>query len=246
MNTPEIKVTEDYQLFKAITGNRLVNKNKIEKIALDIQSGLNMLPYCPIVVYKNEDYLNVVDGQHRLKAAILCEQPIYYVECDKLELNKIARINSRSDKWKNSDFIQCYIQLGLEDYVVLHDFISEYKINYSSSVSMLMLKEVREGGGTKSMESFRDGEFVVNYLDWSKSLADKTLEIFGRYKFWNDRGLLGAVNKLIIANKCDFEVLKDKIKAAPNLMEKKSNYKEYLYLIEKVYNYKNSKRVTLF
>ncbi len=246
METPKIKSSSNYSDFNTILGNRIVNQKKVEKIATDNKNGLNMLPYCPIVVYRNKNKFKIVDGQHRFNAAMICGLPIYYVECDQLDLALIARINSRSDKWKNSDFLECYIQLGVKDYVTLHEFIKQNKIVYSSSVSMLMYKEIREGGNNNSMESFRNGEFVVNHLEWSSSIADKALEVFGRYKFWNDRGLLGAVNKLIDSGKCDFEVLKSKIKSAPNIMEKKANVKEYLYLIEKLYNHNNSKRVTLF
>jgi hypothetical protein len=174
------------------------------------------------------------------------KNPIYFVECGKLDLARIASINSRSDKWKNSDFLKCYIELGNQNYRVLADFIDEFKINYSTSISMLMAKAIAEGGRGNTMESFRDGKFEVHYLEWAKNIANKALEVFGRYKFWNDRGLLGATEKLITEGKCDFEVLKGKIKSAPNLMEKKSNAKEYLYLIERVYNYKNQKRVALF
>lgn len=246
MKAPTIKTSSNYDEFGTILGNRIINTKKVEKIVNDITSGLNMLPYCPILVYSNNGLLKIVDGQHRFKAAVASKNLIYYVECNELDLSKIARMNSRSDKWKNSDFLECYMQLGLKDYVILSEFIDEYKIVYSVAVSMLMNKRVQEGGSSNSMDDFRNGEFKVNYLEWSKALADKSLEVFGRYKFWNHRGLLCSVNELMKSENCDFEVLKAKIKSAPNLMEKKSNLKEYLYLIEKVYNYNNTKRVTLF
>ena len=46
--------------------------------------------------------------------------------------------------------------------------------------------------------------------------------------------------------KCDFNTLRRKIKEAPNEMNKNSAKKDYMYNVERVYNYKNQNRVSLF
>ena len=109
----EIQKTKNYKAFDTILGNRVVNKKKVADLVHDIQNGLNLLPYCPIVVYRQGETLKIVDGQHRFEASKKLGSPVHYVECEELDLKKIARLNSRSDKWKNKDFLDCYIRLGV-------------------------------------------------------------------------------------------------------------------------------------
>lgn len=242
---PKINTSTEYNLFSTILGNRLVSQKKTDNIVSDIKKGLNLLPFCPILVFEKEGQFKIVDGQHRFNAAKKLELPVYYILCEEMDLKYIAQLNSRSDKWKNSDFLECYIQLGIKDYEVLLDFIKEYKLIYSAAVDLLM-SGVPRGGGVENMEKFRNGAFKVNFFEESKQIVELTAEIFDRYVFYNDRCLIGAVQELQKAGVCDFEHLKTKISEAPNIMDKKSSIKEYKYLIEQVYNFKNTKRIALF
>lgn len=240
----EIKSTSNYELFETITGNRVVNNKKIEKLTEDVQNGLNLLPYCPIVVYKEGDIFKIVDGQHRFETAKVVESPVYFVECEKLSLLQIARLNSRSDKWSNKDFLSCYIKLGIEDYKILQDFMNEYETIYSASIDLLMYGNINRK--TNSMQEFRDGEFKVNFLKLAKEVTALTIDIFERYKFRTDRRLIAAVQQLKEKGLCDFEILKQKISAAPMLMDQQGSTKEYIYNIERVYNHNNQKRIIIF
>ncbi len=46
----KIQESTNYENFVSVTGNRQVNQKKIQRIVDDIESGFNMLPYCPIIV----------------------------------------------------------------------------------------------------------------------------------------------------------------------------------------------------
>ena len=240
----QIQSTTNYKLFKTITGNRIVNKKKIERLTEDIQKGLNLLPFCPIVVYKEGEYLLIVDGQHRFETSKTIKSPVYYVECEKLSLLQIARLNSRSDKWSNKDFLSCYIKLGIEDYEALGDFMREFEMIYSASIDLLMYGTVDRK--ENSMQQFRDGEFKVNFLGKAEKITSLTRDVFDRYKFRNDRRLIHAMLKIKEKGICDFEVLKQKISATPMLMDQQNSAKEYIYNIERVYNHNNQKRIVIF
>lgn len=240
----EIQSTTDYSLFSVINGNRVISKKKVTKLECDITDGLNLLPYCPIIVYRDKDKLCIVDGQHRFEVSKLLNSPVYYVICDALNLRQIARLNSRSDKWSNRDFMKCYINLGVEDYKILEAFMSEYGIIYSAAIDLLMYGSSAKK--TASMEKFRDGEFKVNFLEEAEEVVKLTKYVFGRYVFSTDRNLIQAMEQLKKVGKCDFEVLKQKIAAAPMLMDQQSSPKEYVYNIERVYNHNNQKRQIIF
>lgn len=238
----EIYTSKDYDRFSPITGNRIINQKKVDKLVEDIQAGLNLLPYCPIIVYEDGEELKIVDGQHRFTTSEALDLPVYYVVCEELNLRQIARMNSRSDKWRNKDFLMCYIRLGISDYEKLLEFINEYEIIYSAAIDLLMYGKMKKG----KMDVFRDGEFKVNFWDEACEITALTRDVFDRYKFRNDRNLIQAMQEIKEKGLCDFNTLAQKIKAAPMLMDKQGSPKEYIYNIERVYNHNNQKRVVIF
>lgn len=244
----EILQSTEYHRFRTITGNRNVSGKKVDNIIADIKAGLNLLPYCPIIIFMNENddhYFNIIDGQHRFEVSKKLGEPVYYVKSEKLDLRQIARMNSRSDKWTNRNFLDCYVNIGIKDYVVLRDFIKTHHIVYSAAVSFLMLGKI-SGGGTDIMDTFRNGEFKVEHLQTATEIVELTSSLFDKYMFSTDRNLIAAVHELKKVGKCDWNTLRRKIKAAPNEMSKQDSRKEYIYNIERVYNHNNSKRVTIF
>ncbi|OIQ22022.1 MAG: hypothetical protein BM557_01190 [Flavobacterium sp. MedPE-SWcel] len=236
--------TNDYSIFSSITGNRNISVLKINKLVKDINSGFNMLPYCPIIVSKTtDDKFSIIDGQHRFEASKETGNPIYYVICDTLSLNKIALLNSRGDKWKPSDFLNCYIKIGIPDYIKLKSITDKYKVSIKVAVDLLMFNKANTG---KPSDAFQSGEFKCKYLEETEHLLDLSISLFGRYVFTMDRHLLAAIQKLIASGKCDFDILSKKIGLKPVNMNKNADTKSYLRNIEDIYNYKNSKRQVLY
>lgn len=237
----EILQTKDYSLFSTINGNRNINRKKVEQLTDDVKSGFNMLPYCPIIVKEIDGLLRIIDGQHRFETSVACEEPVYYLIKNDFTLQQIARLNSRGQKWTINDFLNCYSRLGIQDYVVLGEISREFKISISTISGLLMKNNVK----VKCKEEFESGEFKANHIESTKDLLRLTDELFGQYRFSKDRYLIGAVQAILNAGKCDFEVLKDKIKQNPNGMDKQGDLKNYIYNIERVYNYKNRDRQTI-
>lgn len=242
-----IKQTKDYKKFRTIIGNRYISEKRVNNIIADIKAGLNLLPYCPIIVYVNNENkasFCIIDGQHRYEVSKRLKQPVYYIESGELNLLQIAKINSRAEKWTKKNFLDCYVNLGLEDYIILKDFIKKYNIVYSTAVSFLMEGRITGGGG--SMEKFRNGKFKVNYLDMAEKVVSLTIDLFSIYVFSRDRYLIAAIHEIINKGNCDFDILKKKIKAATNEMDKQYSKKDYLLNIERLYNYGNKNRVAIY
>jgi hypothetical protein len=237
----KILQTKDYSLFSTINGNRNINRKKVEQLTDDVKSGFNMLPYCPIIVKEIDGLLRIIDGQHRFETSVACEEPVYYLIKNDFTLQQIARLNSRGQKWTINDFLNCCSRLGIQDYVVLGEISREFKISISTISGLLMKNNVK----VKCKEEFESGEFKANHIESTKDLLRLTDELFGQYRFSKDRYLIGAVQAILNAGKCDFEVLKDKIKQNPNGMDKQGDLKNYIYNIERVYNYKNRDRQTI-
>ena len=72
---PIIQRTTTLDKFKLKKGNRFINEAHV-KALIDSIKKHNLLHLQPIIVDTN---MNVIDGQHRLKAAERLQVPIYYV-----------------------------------------------------------------------------------------------------------------------------------------------------------------------
>jgi len=240
----QIQETKDYHKFASILGNRNLNMNKIDKICTDVAGGFNMLPYYPVIVYQEKELYKIIDGQHRFEVSKRTENPVYFIVCQNISLKQIAILNSRGEKWKASDFLNCYIKLGIEDYKDVKTLMNQYQVNIKLAVDLLYA--FKHHGGAPTSELFQDGNFRTNHLKETVELLELVKSIFSRYKFCFDRYLVGAVLKLQQVGKCDFEELKQKINQSPMMMDKQSDLKGYLNNIERVYNFKNSIRKTIF
>ena len=112
-----VYVTGEYGRFKLILGNRRLNEEKISRIIKEITTGNDMLRYYPIQVSEHGEKLEIIDGQHRFHICKKLKVPVYYivVKEDK-SLPDIAKINSNTEKWKATDFINCYLEQKNKDY----------------------------------------------------------------------------------------------------------------------------------
>lgn len=240
----EILQTKDYSLFSTINGNRNLSQAKINNIVADIDQGLNLLPYCPIIVYKKGDAMHIVDGQHRFQVSKEIKSPVHYVVCQEIALKDIAKLNSRSEKWKIGDFLNCYIKLGIQDYITLKEFMTQFRVNISTAMGFLQDYSIMHR--SERTEKFKNGQFQINHLEKATALMTLSHSLFDRYVFYNDRNLIEAVNRIQKKDLCDFDVLRDKIKKWPMGMEKQANPMDYVYNIERVYNYNNQHRKVIY
>lgn len=242
-NTQQIQQSYDYDRFTHIIGNRKLNQKKIAQIIKDIENGLNLLPYYPILVFAENENLPVIDGQHRLEVSKQTASPVYFIEANQLNLKQIASLNSRQEKWTQSDFLRCYINVGIEDYKTLANFTKEHSIKLGVALEFLMTGKITKGN---TSQKFRDGEFEIHFLNETIDLLKASDNLFSRYTFFRDRNLLTAVQQLQNKGLCDFEILKDKISKNPMMMDRQATPKDYIYNIERIYNFNNKNRQVIF
>jgi hypothetical protein len=234
--------TRKYGMFKSILGNRDLNPVKIKRIIRDIENGLDMLKYCPIIVDRE---MNVIDGQHRLFVAKQVGSNVYYMITDHITLVEIAKLNSNTDKWKYKDFINCYIVQGKDDYRVLEDFIKKNSTALMLSANLLMYGGPRSGTGGSVKNYIEQGEFQVKFLAYAEKLMS-TVDRFSTFEGYKDRYFIGAVHNLLNANKCQIDDLLAKFHQYQSPLEKCKSMKDYMSGLEMIYNYKNQNRRVIF
>ncbi len=104
----EIKTTKNYDMFKAMKGNREINEYFVRKMVKNIREyGL----INPIVVNEN---MEVIDGQHRLEALRILNMPVQYIVNSTVrhDATTVQEINRVQHKWTQLDRVKSLADTG--------------------------------------------------------------------------------------------------------------------------------------
>lgn len=229
-----------------INGNRQLNELKINRIIREINEGNDMLRYYPIQVKENGDRLDIIDGQHRFYICKKMKRPVYYILVSETKsLPDIAKVNSNVEKWKNSDFINCYVQIGNNNYQILQDFIDKYGFNITLSINMLSRGNPVDGGPMKRDNSpFEHGYFEVKYFDQAVEIAELAM-LFKDFSNWRSRPFVVAIYRIHKAGIISVKEVLSAYKKRPEMLTGNSDYKSYIYNLEQIVNVGKKARIVL-
>jgi hypothetical protein len=246
-STVPIFQSEDYNQFTFIKGNRPLNQRKIERIISEINSGNDMLKYSPIQVKVTDDKLKIIDGQHRFFISKKLARPVHFIIVhEEKSIQDIARINSNVEKWKDIDFINCYITAGINDYQILKNFLNDY--GFSVGVSLMLLNKGTPGNATGAIEDlnekFQQGTFQVKCLDEAKNFADQ-VKLFSSFKNWRSRAFVLAIFRIIGAGKVSFTDVVAAFNKNQSLLKEHVHFKEYIINLEQIVNVGKHNRIII-
>lgn len=245
ISTVSVFQTDQYNNFSFINGNRALNLKKMNKIIKEIESGNDMLKYYPILVSFVDDRLQILDGQHRFFISKRLERPIYYILAEEKTMQEIAKVNSNVEKWTATNFINCYIQQGNENYVRLREFLDLYSINIGTSLRLLTTGTPgSEGSAPELQEKFETNQFEVKKWDEAVTLAEEC-KLFASGGFWQDRGFIIAIHKIKTAGLVSIKDLAEVFNKYPGSMEKQHSYKQYIQALEILFNKGKHKRTVI-
>ena len=148
----DVMVTNNYELFSYIDGNRPLRATHLKNIRDSIAA--KQIPV-PIVV--NEEY-KICDGQNRFEACKILKKPVYYILVEGLRLEDVQRLNANTRTWDTQDFLESYCELGYEHYRRYRTYKNKYKFGHTECMVIL-------GGwnneGKRIHQNFREGLFTV-------------------------------------------------------------------------------------
>jgi hypothetical protein len=243
-----VYMTHNYTLFENIDGNRPLNKKKIQRIIQQINEGNDVLDEEPVLVKEEKGKLKVLDGQHRVEIAKMLKRPVHYIlRKHDMSLHSVAKVNSNVEKWKDMDFIRCYVKAGVADYKTLEMFHQTYGIGIGVCLYMLthgMLKV--DGYGLEDIrKEFEMGAFRIKKHKEACQVAEICKQ-FEQFSAWNSRPFIVAICKIIDANIAEMDLLVKKFNKWPNRLQFQPTWKSYLNNLEEIYNIDNSKRRTIY
>lgn len=240
-------VTENYNLFLMIQGNRPIDLPKVDRTIEEIQSGNDMLEYCPILVTLTEDKekLKILDGQHRFFICKKLKRPVYYIIVkEKKSMADVARINSNVKKWTNADFVHCYMTNKDKNYVILRDFIEKYKFPYRNAIMLLGQGVPSSHSQLEVMKRFQEGKFVATYYDKAVECAEDYMK-FSKSGLQTNLNFMIAINQIKAAGKITIDELAESFHKNPDMLVRQISTKKFIYCLEEMYNYRLRIRKTI-
>lgn len=143
--------TKDYSLFLTVEGNRAINQKHVAKLVDSMQTHGNISAIiCRQIEKEKEIFYEIMDGQHRVEAAKICNLPIEY-DCWDITNRGMIALNENQKNWTLDDYVNFGVADGLNDYIIL----SKYR--ESSGMALTALIEIF-GGNKIDPERKKEGE----------------------------------------------------------------------------------------
>lgn len=147
----KVLMTNDYDMFKKLEGNRSVTELRVKKISNSIKNiGYVMNP---IIV---NEHLEVVDGQGRLETLRRLELPVYYIVVDGIGRKECVAMNINQTNWSLYDYIRSYAEIGSEPYINLLNTLDTFGKDFKLTVILNAIT----GKIESSSKSIKDGLFT--------------------------------------------------------------------------------------
>lgn len=233
--------TKDYNLFKKHEHNRSIDQLNLKKIVASIQAQ-NLLEYRPLLV---DEYMRVIDGQHRLEAAKILQVDIFYQVNRDSKSEDIILLNAHGKNWTINDYVDSFISKGNREYKKLKEFCQERDCPYYIAIRAL------KGDRDHTMKDFKNGLFKFtdeHSMDLLAQLLNKTdtvlatikQYVLGHVKVIRSTKLKSAIISLLKNAQCDLDVLLNKIAYKADAIRPCADTIAYYSMLRDIYNWKNS------
>lgn len=236
MNSKAIQVqqTKNYDQFKTLTGNRKLNASHLLRLRKSIEES-----YLFTVITVNEKF-QIIDGQHRFHCLKDLKLHIYYIVCHGYGLPEVQKLNATSSTWKADDYMDGYCELKYSDYLQYREFKNKYGLDHNSCLLLL-----NGNTGKQGIKGFYDGEFKIVDIDKANEYANKLSSIAPLYEGYKRRSFVFAIVGLLSKPQFSFAEFLQKLSLNPSALIDCVTTRDYISIIEKIYNYRRGEKVNL-
>lgn len=241
-----INSTTDYGQFKLMKGNRVVDYNHVRRLKREMEENPEMVAASPILV--NES-LFVVDGQHRLQAALELKVPIFYIVSEGATIEATRHLNITQRRWKLLDFAQSYADSGRTDYLTFLRVYAKYP-----NLAPGIVRTYLAGSSKTGLESdFRRGDFKVDDVEAATRNLDRLDMVRRKARLQINSPMANAflalfTEKVKGVEGFDFDLFMEKLEreTAQELLKPVPSIRGCLRSIEDVYNFQSKSQKRLY
>lgn len=233
--------TKELSKFKFREDNRTLNQSHIRRLTTNMKNS-GWLPGSYVVV--NEKY-EIIDGQHRVKAAIEANVPIRYTMEKKADFEIIRGLNQNQRNWSLSDHIHGYVVDNNPHYIKLNNFIKTFP-EFRVTECMMFLNN---NASPVERHIFEKGLWVSKDYNKGITWANDVMSLKPFFeKGFNKSIFVRAIVKILSRKpEFKFEEFMKKLNLRPTSLVMCGTVEQYVQLIEDIYNYKrrNNEKVNL-
>lgn len=233
--------TTNYSEFKFRKDNRDIIPKHVKDLMVKMKEHGWLAGSYVVVNGKGE----IIDGQHRVKAAIETKTPIRYIVEENTGKDELLALNRDQKNWTLKDYIDIHIKHGNENYVILRNFMYNFSdFNPSDCISLLL-----NNSGSINRSTFENGGFKVKDVNKATEWALKIRSLSPYFDGYNKNGFIRAILRLFVSKPhvFDFDEFLHKLQLRPRALVVCGNTHQYIALIEEIYNFhrKNNEKVNL-
>ena len=218
--------TNSYGIFSFIQGNRVTNRTHIDKLKLSLSE--KRLPV-PIVV---DELYRIHDGQNRFTAITELGLPVYYIVIPGLKIRDIQLLNATMKAWSYNDYAHSYIEQGNDEYRKFLEFRETYGFGVRESLQLLT-------GDLKNdspENDFKLGNLVCHDENRAIEKAMMISELAPYHDRYKTRAFVKAMNHCFSIEGYAHKRFVNKVKRQSLRLTDQVTHKEYLVVMEKIYN----------
>lgn len=244
--------TNDYDKFKFILQNR--QPDHVKALAQSFKDR-----YVPNAILCNEKY-EIIDGQNRFLAAKELGLPIFYYCIENLGIYDVASLNSYGKNWSPIDFINMWAALGKDEYKKILSFCKMYPDISLSSVLMILSDSIAAQQGVVGTDSgvmkygvnsrknkLKSGDFEIKDLNHAHFVARSIMQykplVRPGVQIYKQSAFISALIQLLRKSYFDNNEMVRKALRIPSMFYRCVNAKEYILMLENLWNYKRVKKV---
>jgi hypothetical protein len=227
----------DYAKFSLSRRNRTVTEQKLSRLTKAIKKK-DLTVDCPIAVDRN---FVILRGQHRFLACKNLGLPVHYFMTERITDEDVPSMECEQDKWTGYDFMKRYIEDGKKDYKKLQEFMDTFGFHLMDSIFLL--------NGNLSADvynQFRRGDFKIKDYDTACNIAKAVVDFKPYFVGYKERHFIKAYAAIYKLPDFDHRYMLQKMKYLSHRMHKCVNRRDYLQMLEEIYNYHNTKRRIYF
>jgi hypothetical protein len=217
-----------------------LNQSHVKRLAESIKAR-NLLELRPISVNAE---MEVIDGQHRLMAAKLLGEEIFYIQDSGLTCADIILMNV-SKAWGQNDYLNYYCKNGYQEYIKLTEFTKKNGINIKVALNITM------GTSKDGYNKFKNGEYQFTEDNFEEDFAicwdtiDYIKKINGYSYYTCSARFWSAL--LVLIRHADFDKIRwrENLKKMIERFTAKAKQEDYLRLFMDVHNWRNKNKLDL-
>lgn len=227
-----VYVTDDYDLFKRLDGNRDIMERRKKLLVQSIKE--RGWVRNPIVV---NEKMEVIDGQGRLAALRELKLPVEYVIAEGATVADCVALNLKQSNWTNTDYVKSYAEMGNRDYEILLSHYGKHHNLPDTCVNTIAGRVNNDGGHMSAtlkegLFKIYDVETLSERLEFANACADALGRGNGRMRQWS-----GVFKFVYYCEKISNELFLERLTRNRHLVVPCVTTKQMLECLEEIYNY---------